>query len=209
MKAVRLTGVIAGLATLLVVAGCGEVSRTGRSPAQVVIVLLEGASGAEPDEFGVTLRSDVTTRVERPDDQGGDYFGIYNDLGRVTMRLVLRDPGVPGVPSSPSDLNAVTFNRYRVTYRRADGRNTPGMDVPHPFDSGATFTVSGTTDATASFDLVRHTAKQEAPLLALGSNGVIISTIAEVAFYGRDQVGNDVIATGSIGIFFGDFADPQ
>jgi len=30
-----------------------------------------------------------------------------------------------------------------------------------------------------------------------------------VTFYGRDQAGNDVSATGSIGIVFGNFADPN
>jgi hypothetical protein len=209
VNVLKLTTVTGALLSAVLVAGCGEVSRNGRAPVQVVIVVLEGAPGAEPDRFGNTLRSDVSTRIDRPDDQGGAYFGVYNDLGRVTMRLLLRDPGVPGVAATPSDLNAVTFNRYRVTYTRADGRNTPGTDVPYPFDSAATFTVSGTSDTAASFDLVRHTAKQEAPLMALRANAVIISTIAEVSFYGRDQVGNEVIATGNLGIFFGDFADPQ
>jgi hypothetical protein len=37
----------------------------------------------------------------------------------------------------------------------------------------------------------------------------MISTIADVTFYGRDQAGNDVSATGSIGIDFGNFGDPQ
>ena len=49
---------------------------------------------------------------------------------------------------------------------------------------------------TIGFQLVRHTAKEESPLVQLKTNGVIITTIADVTFYGRDQVGNDISATG-------------
>ena len=35
----------------------------------------------------------------------------------------------------------------------------------------------------------------------------IITTIAEVTFYGQDLVGNDIQATGSIQVDFGNFAD--
>jgi hypothetical protein len=95
-----------------------------------------------------------------------------------------------------------------VVYRRADGRNTPGVDVPFSFDSGVTVTVDRDGGSTG-FQLVRNSAKQEAPLRALVANPDIISTIAEVTFYGRDQAGNDVSATGLIGVDFGNFGDPQ
>ena len=36
----------------------------------------------------------------------------------------------------------------------------------------------------------------------------VISTIAEVTFYGRDQAGNEVSVTGSISVNFSDFGDP-
>ena len=41
--------------------------------------------------------------------------------------------------------------------------------------------------------------------MALRRSAVLLSMIADVTFIGRDQVGNDVVATGSIGITFGDF----
>lgn len=199
------------LASLPFAAGCGEYLRQqGSAPGQVVVVRLEAASGAEEDTFGGTLRSDVITVVQR--DQGGqtvDVPTIFDDAGRVTMRLILKDPGQPGVTNVPTPINQVTFTRYRVTYRRADGRNTAGIDVPFPFDSAVTFTVPAEGEVTHSFELVRHTAKEEAPLAALRGSAVIISTIAEVQFFGRDQAGNSVTSTASIGIFFGNFGDPQ
>jgi hypothetical protein len=102
----------------------------------------------------------------------------------------------------------VTFNRYRVSYQRTDGRNTPGVDVPHAFDSAVTFTVTNDVTA-ANFQLVRHSAKEEAPLRALATSNAIISTIAQVTFYGRDQAGNEVTVSGNISVDFGNFADPR
>jgi hypothetical protein len=191
--------------------GCGDLARQGRSPSQVVINSLEAASGAEPAAMGGTLRSDVITLVTSPApcSTTTPCPTIFNDLGSVTMSLLLKDPGAPGSPSAPSTLNQVTFTRYRVAYRRTDGRNTPGVDVPHPIDSALTFTVPEQGQVTAGFDIVRHLAKQEAPLAALATNPTIISTVADVSFFGRDQAGNDVSATASIGISFGNFGDPR
>jgi hypothetical protein len=69
-------------------------------------------------------------------------------------------------------------NRYHVVFVRADGRNTPGVDVPYPFDGGMTVTVGG-NGGKAVFNLVRAQAKEEAPLRALRSTGAggMISTI--------------------------------
>jgi hypothetical protein len=199
---VALTGAIS--------AGCGDVVRQGRGPVQVVIQSLQAASGAEPEELGGTLQSDVVTVVERTvNGQQVDVPTTFNDVGEVTMALILKDPGQPGAPASPSSINQVTITRYRVMYRRSDGRNTPGTDIPFPFDSAVTFTVPAEGTVTAGFQIVRHTAKEEAPLAALAFNPDVISTIAEVTFFGRDQAGNDVSATGAIGIDFGNFGDPQ
>jgi hypothetical protein len=189
-------------------ASCGEyVQEQGRSPAQPVIMSLLGAPGSTPDEFGSPLVSDVETLVTTPApcSTASPCVTYFNDLGQVEIQLILKDPGQPGAPSEPSLLNQVTFTRYRVDYRRSDGRNTPGVDVPFPIDSAVTFTVPPTGTATASFELVRNLAKREAPLRDLRTSGVTLSTVATVTFYGRDQAGNDVIATGSIAVNFGNF----
>jgi hypothetical protein len=72
-----------------------------------------------------------------------------------------------------------------------------------------TFSVKQGTTGAAAFDLVRITAKQEPPLAALASNSTFITTIATVTLYGQDRAGNEVIATGKIGVTFGNFGDPQ
>jgi hypothetical protein len=207
-KFLALTGVMAASAAL---AGCGEFVRDGRSPARLVINSLQGASGATPEELGSFLLSDVITNITT----GGTCTPAnpcpsrFNDPGQVELRLQLRDPGTPLAPSSPSAMNAVTINRYTVRYRRSDGRNTPGIDVPFPIDGAITVTVPADGSITAGFELVRNVAKREAPLAALAaSNDTLITVIADVTFYGRDLAGNEVSVTGSIEITFGNFGDP-
>ena len=45
--------------------------------------------------------------------------------------------------------------------------NTPGVDVPYPFDSALTFTIPPGATAQATFELIRHITKQQAPISAL------------------------------------------
>jgi hypothetical protein len=190
--------------------GCGDVVREGRSPVQLVINSLEAASGAEPDELGNVLTSDVITNIEVS--VGGQTTlvpTVFSDPAQVVISLILKDQGQPGLPSTPSAINQVTINRYRVRYRRTDGRNVPGVDVPFDFDSAVTFTVPASGTVAAGFEIVRHTAKQEAPLSALRNNTDVISTITEITFFGRDQAGNDISVSGNIGINFGNFGDPE
>ena len=179
--------------------GCSDTVREGRSPAYLIVQRLEAASGAEDDQFSDELSSDVLTSGS-----------VFEDLARVTFSLGLRDIGAPGSPNSPTVNNFITVNRYAVTFRRTDGRNTPGVDVPYGFEGAGTVTVSG-SDATMSFVIVRGQAKVESPLKELTGGGAVrsISTIADVTFYGRDQVGNDVSSTASISVNFSDWGDPE
>jgi hypothetical protein len=194
----------------LLASSCGDVVRDSRSPSQLLIVSLQGSSGATPDQFGSTVLSDVVTNVKET--IGSTTIKvptIFNDLGQATFRVQLRDPGQPGLAAAPSAINAVTISQYHVTYRRSDGRNIPGVDVPYGFDGAITLTVSGGADASAGFDLVRHAAKEEAPLRALATSPSFIATIADITFYGKDQAGNTLSASGSISVTFGNFGDPE
>ena len=197
-KAVWGSGVVIAGAVLLMLAsaGCGEMTREGTASSYLVLDLLEAAPGAEPEEFGGFLHSDVLTVID-------NIPGVYNDVGVVTVRLAMKDSLL-----SPSSNNAITINRYRVRYIRTDGQNREGIDVPFGFDGGMSLTVSDDA-VTGTFEIVRHVAKLEAPLRALLINGVIISTIAEVTFFGRDQTGREVSVMGRISIDFGNFADPS
>ncbi len=172
---------------------CAANGQSGQSSAFLIVDSLMAAPGGSSGTFGSTLASDVLT--------GG---GVLEDLARVQFRLAMKDPLV-----GPSPVNYITVKGYRVTFSRSDGRNTPGVNVPYPFDGAMTATVSGT--ATATLVLVRVQAKLEAPLSVLASGGgaVVISTFADVVFYGTDQAGHDVTVTARISVNFADWGDAE
>ncbi|MBA2355525.1 MAG: hypothetical protein H0V80_12755 [Acidobacteria bacterium] len=191
-------GLAFGIVALAAASGCSSTVRTGQSPAYLVLQRLEGASGAESSgTFQSVLRSDVRSKGS-----------VFEDNGRVTLSIALRDVTNP---SGPTTNNLITLNRYRVEYRRTDGRNTPGVDVPYAFEGALGMTV-GEQNVQAVFSLVRIQAKLEAPLVTLvGNNGgaLVISTIADVTFFGKDQTGREVTVTGSMSVNFADWADPE
>lgn len=206
----RRIAVAGTLAALLGSASCGNVVRQGRSPSMLVIDTLQAASGAKPGALSGFLNSDVITLVTAS--VGGvsqQVPTIFNDIGLVQLHIVLKDQGSVVAPTIPSALNAVTVTRYHVEFIRSDGRNTQGVDVPYAFDGATTGTITS-TPSSLGFELVRHEAKEEAPLKALAGGGgrIEISTIANITFYGTDLAGNDVQVTGSITVDFSDFGDP-
>ncbi len=201
-KAVWGSGVkLAGaLALAGAVSSCGDQVREGTASSYLIIASMEAASGAEPTTFGTGLASDVITVKD-------DVATIFSDPGRVTFKLGLKDPGPASSPVTPTQNNWITVGQYHVEYVRSDGHNIQGVDVPYAFDGGMTVTVSG--DTSAGFTLVRNQAKAEAPLGALQTNGIVLSTIARVTFYGHDQTGREVSVTGNIDVSFANFGDPK
>jgi hypothetical protein len=186
--------VLAGLS-----ASCGEMQREGQASSFLIVSALQAARGDDPTKFAGNLLSDVLTVVK-------GVPTIFNDVGQVQLSLGMKDPGSTNSPTTPTSANFITVTRYHVQFVRADGRNTQGVDVPYAFDGAFTVTV-GADDATAAFTLVRNVAKEEAPLATLKSSAVILSTIAQITFYGHDQTGREVSATASISVDFGNFAD--
>ena len=200
---------VAVAAILAATVSCGKVVRTGRGPSFLVIDALQGMRGAT--QLGPPtspLTSDVVTNVisPAPCTTAAPCPTVFGDVGQAVMRVVLKDAGSAN-PTAATPINDITLTRYRVVYTRADGRNTAGVDVPHPFDGAMTVTVS-TTATLVPFSLVRVQAKQEPPLVLLLNplNG-IITEFAEVTFYGTDQAGNAVSVSGTIQINFGNFGD--
>jgi hypothetical protein len=209
-RVVRRTGMVGracralGMATILggsmVMASCHSAVTEGRSSVYLIMVSLEGGSGAKGTsaaEFFHTLESDVITKNT-----------IFEDPGRVTLQIAFKDVTNP---VGPTTNNFVTINRYRVEFRRTDGRNRQGVDVPYAFEGAATFTVTDQVTQ-GGFVLVRPQAKLEAPLITLRGNdggGLLISTLADVTFWGRDQTGTEVSVKGTISVNFADWGDPE
>jgi hypothetical protein len=198
MKATQIARIV--ILTLAVAsASCGSTVRQGTGTSFLIVNELEFARGNEPETFSANLLSDVITVVD-------DVPTFFNDLGRVSFSLGLKDPGPAGSPTQPTQNQFITVDRYHVRFFRADGRNTQGVDVPYEFDGAFTVTV-GSSQAEAGFTIVRNIAKREAPLQALRTNGLILSTIAEITFYGRDQTGHEVVATARTSVDFANFGD--
>lgn len=178
---------------------CTSAVRQGEGNSYLIILSLTGVSGADDEETGTNLQSDVLTEGS-----------VIEDEGIVEFALGLKNVGTPENPATPTTNNFITVTRYRVVFTRTDGRNTPGVDVPYPFDGAVTITVGeGTSEA--NFSLVRVQAKLEAPLAALANGGGAgaISTIAEITFYGQDQTGRSVSVSGKMSVDFADYADPE
>jgi len=199
-----------GLAVLVAASvSCGDVVRQGSSPVYLVIDLLQGIRGAaQAGTPATTLISDVITNVTTPAPCTTDApcATIFGDSGSVTLRAPLKDPGATAA-LAPTTNNEVTINRIHVEYLRADGRNTPGVDVPYGFDSAVTGTVAAGASLTLGFELVRNVAKQESPLAQLRTSSNFISAIAKITIYGVDRVGNSIQAVGQIQVEFGNFGD--
>jgi len=199
------THILAAGALVAATTSCGDVVRSTKAPVMLVVDSLQAARGAASNSNPVSnLISDVLTVVTT----GGNCTTtnpcptIFGDTGTMTLSLAAKDASV-GLTSN----NQVTITRVHVAYRRTDGRNTEGVDVPFSYDTASTATVPISGNASISFIIVRNQAKEESPLVELVNNGQLISAIIDVTAYGNDIVGNAVSATGSIGVTFGNFGD--
>ena len=180
MRIRTVLGLVSLALVVTAVASCGDVVRSSRAPVFLTVAAINPS----------TLSSDVINSSGI----------VFNDQATATLTAAMKN-----VTVDPTTNNQVTITRYRVVYRRADGRNTPGVDVPYAFDGGATILVIPGSSAAVSFEAVRHDAKAESPLVELITTRKVINAIADVTFFGQDQVGNDVSATGSFFVDFGNF----
>lgn len=190
LKHVRLVVLVAAIAAG---SSCGSAIRQGRSPVYLVVQSLSGQPGGPTGTItqGV-MQSDVS--------------GATDDFGQATLSSSLKDIlNTASSPASPTANNDVTITQYHVEYVRSDGRNTPGVDVPYAFDGGTTATIAAGSSQILTFELVRSVAKLESPLIQMKSASGSLTTVANVTFYGHDQVGNQVSVTGTITIVFGKF----
>jgi hypothetical protein len=198
--------------------------------ARVALVALTAATtvscGISPDyvqqdESQVILRINNITAIANGEDDsafltsdvslGGS---IVNDNAVLTVQALLKNPALSS--ATPSD---VLLDRYDVVYKRSDGLNTQGVDVPFSISSGMNLLVpasdAGGDGSEAAIIAVRHQAKTEPPLrnLRLNDSGLggesILTVYAEITVYGRTTAGQRVQATGRLQIVFADFADEE
>jgi hypothetical protein len=206
MKTNRIVSRVLTGAALMASISCGDVVRSSRSPVMLVVNSLTATRGSATSSTAASaLVSDVLTIVTT----GGTCSTtnpcptIFGDTGTITLSLAAKNTSV----ALDTTNNQVTVSRIHVAYRRTDGRNQEGVDVPFAFDTASTALVPTSGNTAIGFNIVRNQAKTESPLAELVNNGQIISAIIDVTAYGTDQVGNAVSVTGSIGVSFGNFGD--
>jgi hypothetical protein len=203
--------VVAVGAAVVLSASCGDVARSSRSPVYLVLNTLQATPGGGhgAGTFTGTLNSDVIVNATSPPpcSAATPCPTVFNDVAQAQLSLAMKDVGTTATPNLPTSNNQVTITRVHVEYVRADGRNTLGVDVPYPFEGAVTGTVPAGGTLTLGFEIVRHAAKEESPLVQLQTSASVITTIARVTFYGTDLVGNAVTVTGQIQINFANFGD--
>jgi hypothetical protein len=192
-RSVRLAAAAGLTLAAIGAAGCGsDYQRQGDSSSYLVI-----------EQLFVGTETSNTARYNS--DVAGDNGTVFEDMGIVQFSAAMRDVTNPNTPTAN---NRITVDRYHVEYKRSDGRNTPGIDVPWAFDGAITTSLAPGETVTVPFVLVRVQAKLESPLMNLRFAGGadVISTIAEITFYGHDQAGRSTVVKGLVSVNFADWA---
>lgn len=193
-KSTRTLLILAVLPAILMLSACNPLEDDSKSSSFIIVESITGT-----DLSGKTasfLQSDVVLTDST----------VVADVATATLQASLLDPA-PILDSS--QYNDIILDRYIVSYSRVDGKNRQGVDVPYSFEGSLSQILKIGTSVTFSFVVVREVAKLESPLIDLVQNraeGVIEAT-AKIEFYGHDLVNNKVMATGSLTIFFANYAD--
>jgi len=187
-----------GLAVLAIgLAACNPVENDSESASMLVVERIQGTNieGSEADY----VQSDVLVETT-------EGTTIVADIAKAAMSCRLL---APASPLGSSTWNDIVVTRYIVSYSRVDGRNTPGVDVPYPFEGSLSVVFKVGYSQELAFVIVREVAKAESPLIGLRTGGAegVMQVTAKVEFYGHDMANKSVKATGYIPIFFANYAN--
>jgi hypothetical protein len=196
----RTPWLLAALAAgFLLLPACNPVENTTTSATLFQVVSLTGKDLANQDQnFALSdvLYVDPNTGAQ----------SWVADVAKVTFSAELLDPKSLNGASAYND---ITVTRYVVTFQRADGKNSQGVDVPYSFEGNLSILVPIGQATAATFVIVREIAKQEPPLLnlknALPGDGLYVT--AKVDFYGHDGANKTVKATGYLPVTFANYAN--
>jgi len=197
-KQTTLFKILAILPVIMLFVACNPLSDDTQSASMLII---ENMTGTDMEgNLANFLQSDVIYQEE------GKTETVYADSAKVTFRGRLLDPASL---TGPSHYNDITVTRYVVSYIRTDGRNTEGVDVPYSFEGNLSVVVPIDGTLEVGFIIVREVAKMEPPLIGLHEwrDAGVINCTAKVDFYGQDQVGKTVKASGYLTVYFANYAN--
>ena len=184
---------------LFLLAACNPLENDTKALSMLVIESLTGVD-AEGNE-GNFVQSDVQ-KIDK--DTGQAYVTV--DIGKANLTAKMLDPA-PKMGVSP--YADIELTRYVVTYTRSDGKNTPGIDVPYPIEGSISALVKVDVQTGVAVVVVKEVAKLEPPLINLVQNRSegVLNVTARIDFYGHDLLNNNVKASGTMSIFFGNYFD--
>jgi hypothetical protein len=191
-KIVSLTVVVAAV---LFLSSCNPVENKTKSASLLIVESIQGQDIS--GKAASYLQSDVYKESTST---------VIADVATATLRTETLDPS-PLLGTS--QYNDILVTRYAVAYSRTDGKNTPGVDVPYPFEGSLSALVKVGSTTSFSFIIVREVAKLEMPLVRLADGRAegVIQVTAKIEFYGHDMTNNNVKTTGDLAIFFAQYAD--
>jgi hypothetical protein len=195
----RVVGAAALLALLVGAVACNPVEKESQSASRLILDSLTGVDiNGNSAQY---LNSDVVLI-----DASSGALSWRSDVAMATLTVMPYDPQPLLGTSAYFD---VQLTRYTVTFVRNDGRNVPGRDVPYGFEGQISLKIGVNQSGSISFIIVREVAKQEMPLLGLynGNIGDVLNMTAVIEFYGHDLAGRTVKASGTLPVYFANYAD--
>lgn len=200
MKMIRTTiTILAILSISFYFTSCNPIEDESQSATLLIVNNITGYD-IEGNEANF-LQSDVV----KVDSTTGNTY-VTADAAKASLTAQLLQPDAP---LGASTFNSIQITRYVVSYFRADGKNTEGVDVPYSFEGSLSTLVEVGQTVDISFIIVRAAAKLEPPLinLAEGRAEGTLNVKAKVEFYGHDLTNRNVKATGYLTIVFANYID--
>jgi hypothetical protein len=182
----RIGGTATAVALAVMLSACGQPDYVTDSSASVLLLVVEINEGA-------VLDSDVRL--------GADSNLVCPDNVDVTLSVRNKNPTLAG--GSQGD---VLLTQYEVLYRRTDGAEVEGVNVPHTIRGVIASSVEVDNTVTVPLEVVRRQAKLEPPLSAM-TGFDIMTVIAEITMSGETVSGESVSATGRLQIDFANYGD--
>ncbi len=179
-----------------------------------VFLLLSACNPIEDDSRSGSLLIVESIRGQDHEGNAADYLQsdvvknntVVADTATATLRAETLDPN-PFLGTS--QYNDIIVSRFTVSYSRVDGKNTPGVDVPLPFEGSLSALIKVGSTTSISFVVVREVAKLEPPLVRLADGRAegVLQVVARIDFYGQDLAQRKVKATGYLTIYFANYVD--
>lgn len=179
----------------LLLAGCNTMENDSTSGTMLQIVSLTG-NDLTGTAGSTTVFSDVLNNNSSSD-----------DLGVADIKALPLDPAI----ATTTPYFDVLIDQIDVEFKRTDGRNVEGVDVPYRFTQPMSMLVPITTNMQIPFVLIRQVAKLEPPLFELSllqNQEKILELVAVVTIHGKDTGGHRVApVTGYVTVWCANFAD--